>query len=106
LYEEEIYLVKLLTIQRAKDEINRLQEYINLVDTFETNTLENWIIREYAITGSIKTVVANANNQSFTYNSGLVDRTFVTAVINGKANDRLHKLVRSIYRQKVKSRKK
>jgi archaellum component FlaC len=49
-------MVKLITVKKAQEEIERLQEYIDLVDSYEVNTLDTWIIKEYALTNSIKEV--------------------------------------------------
>jgi hypothetical protein len=41
-------LVKLITVKKAEEEIVRLQEYIDLVESYEMNSLDTWIIKEYA----------------------------------------------------------
>ena len=41
---------KLITVERAEKEINRLQKYIELVENYEADTLEKWIVKEYAYT--------------------------------------------------------
>ena len=48
---------KLITVERAEKEINRLQKYIELVENYEANTLEKWIVKEYAYTNSVVEVV-------------------------------------------------
>ncbi|WP_353853970.1 hypothetical protein [Bacillus sp. Bos-x628] len=62
---------KLITVQRAYDEIKRLQHYIELAETYEADNLEKWIIKEYAYTNSITEVVKRANSKGFTYNGVL-----------------------------------
>jgi hypothetical protein len=37
---------KLITVSRAEAEIRRLQQYINLVEEYQANTLEKWIIKD------------------------------------------------------------
>jgi hypothetical protein len=44
---------KLITVRRAKEEIKRLQEYIDLAESYEADTLEKLIIKEYAFTNSM-----------------------------------------------------
>ncbi|MED3762156.1 hypothetical protein P4555_24515 [Peribacillus frigoritolerans] len=39
---------KLITIPRAEAEIRRLQQYITLVEEYQADTLEKWIIKDYA----------------------------------------------------------
>jgi hypothetical protein len=60
---------------------------------------------QYAITNSIIKVVANAKNSGVTNDGSQIDRPFVTSVINGKANDKLHKILRSGYINKIKPSK-
>jgi hypothetical protein len=55
--------VKILTIPSAKKEIIRLQNFINLVETYEANSLEKWIIKEYPYTSSIREVVIRGNKE-------------------------------------------
>ncbi|MDR4948128.1 hypothetical protein [Neobacillus cucumis] len=57
---------KLITIPRAEAEIRRLQQYITLVEEYPADTLEKWIIKEYAYTNSITEVVKRANAKGMT----------------------------------------
>jgi hypothetical protein len=47
-------MTKLITVERAKSEIKRLQYYVNLVESYEADTLDKAIIKEYAFTNSVK----------------------------------------------------
>jgi len=53
--------IKLITVPRAQAEIRRLQQYLTKVEEYQADTLEKWIIREYAYTNSITEVVKRAN---------------------------------------------
>jgi hypothetical protein len=100
-------MVKLITVKKAKEEIVRLQEYIDLVDSYEVNTLDTWIIKEYALTNSIKEVVKKGTADGMTKQNGEpLDKAFVVSVINGKATHKLHRLIRSGYRLRIKPNKK
>jgi hypothetical protein len=77
---------KLITIPRAEAEIRRLQQYITLVEEYQANTLEKWIIKEYAYTNSIIEVVKRANAKGMT-----LDQAYAKSVIKGKASDELHR---------------
>jgi hypothetical protein len=65
---------KLITVERAEKEINRLQKYIELVENYEADTLEKWIIKEYAYTNSIVEVVKRISDRGFTINERPVDK--------------------------------
>ena len=79
------YLMKLITPQRAKEEVKRLQEYIELVESYEADTLEKWIVKEYAFTNSMVEVVKRANDRGFTNNGSLIDKSkpFATSLLDG-----------------------
>jgi hypothetical protein len=85
-------MTKLITVDRAKAEIKRLQEYVYLVESYRADTVVQSIIKEYAITNSIAKVTENLN----------LDREYVTSVIKRRGSDELHKLVRSGYMYKTK----
>ena len=96
---------KLISVPKAKNELKWLQSYIEMVESYEADSLDKWIIKEYAYTSSMKEVVNRANAKGFTINGGPVDRNFVHAVINSKPKDELHKILRSGYLLKVRSQK-
>lgn len=83
---------KLITISKAKRELERLQKYIELVETYEADTLEKKIIKEYAMTNSILKVSQTLN----------IDRKYILDVINMRGSDELHKIIRSGYMVKTK----
>lgn len=97
---------KLITVQGAEEEIKRLQHYVNLAESYEANTIEKWIIKEYAYTNSIREVVLRAEQKGLTQRSGEpIDKAFITSVIDGKATDELHRILRSGYRLRIKPNK-
>ncbi|SMQ75928.1 hypothetical protein SAMN05444673_2571 [Bacillus sp. OV166] len=86
-------MTKLMTLERAKNEIIKLQNYVTLVESYPVDTVEQEIIKEYAITNSIGKVTEKLK----------IDREFVTNVIKSRGNDELHKLMRSGYMYKTRS---
>ncbi|MEH7504926.1 hypothetical protein V7152_23440 [Neobacillus drentensis] len=91
---------KLITVPRAQAEIKRLQHYISLVENYEADTLEKWIIKEYAYTNSITEVVKRA-----TANGMTLDQDYAKSVLKGKASDELHKMLKSGYLARLKPKK-
>jgi allophanate hydrolase subunit 2 len=77
-----INLPNLITVRRAKDEIKRLQHYVNLAESYETKTLEKLIIKEYAFTNSLFEVTRNLNRRGYLFKGKLIEKDYVTAVIN------------------------
>jgi hypothetical protein len=49
-------MTRLITVEKAKEEIKRLRHFIVLVDSYNTDTLDKLIIKNYAILNSIKDV--------------------------------------------------
>ncbi|SDN62561.1 hypothetical protein [Bacillus sp. OK048] len=91
---------KLITVPRAEAEIRRLQHYTTLVEEYRADTLEKWIIKEYAYTNSITKVVKKANAKGIT-----LDQSYAKSVLKGKAIDELHRMLRSGYLARLKPKK-
>lgn len=83
---------KLITLDRAKNEIQKLQYYVNLVETYQPSNIEQEIVKEYAIKNSIPEVCETLS----------VSRDKVVDVITTLGKDELHKIVRTGYMQKTK----
>jgi predicted CoA-binding protein len=84
--------IKIITLDRAKSEIKRLQAYVDLVEVYQPATLEEEIIKEYAITSSIPAVIKKLS----------VSHEKVVDVISSRGKDDLHKIARSVYMQKTR----
>jgi hypothetical protein len=82
---------KFITIDKAKAEIKRLQDYVNLVEAYQPSNLEEEIIKEYATKSSIPEVSKKLN----------VSYEKVVEVISSKGRI-LHKIVRSGYMKETK----
>jgi phage tail protein X len=91
---------KLITVPRAEAKIRRLQQYITLVEEYQADTLEKWIIKEYAYTYSITEIVKRANAKGMA-----LDQAYAKSVLKGKASDELHKTLRAAYLPRLKSKK-
>ncbi|QHE52791.1 hypothetical protein [Pontibacillus sp. HMF3514] len=89
---------KLITVERAQKEVERLQHYLKLVEEYEVDTLDKWIIKQYAITNSIKRVIEKAHEQYFVE----IEREYVVSVIKSKPKDELHKTIKSGYMLKTR----
>ncbi|WP_226670340.1 hypothetical protein [Metabacillus litoralis] len=93
--------MKILTVPSAKKEIRRLQNFINLVHSYEANSLEKWIIKEYAYTSSIRERVISGTKRRITSNGIELESEYVKNVFAAKPKDVLHSLVRTNYRAKI-----
>lgn len=94
------------TVSRAKEEIEVLQDYVLLAETYHANTLEKQIIKRYAYTGSIQKVVDQLNEERTAQNLLPIDAAFVSQTIQSRAKDPLHRLLRTNYMNKTKHTRK
>lgn len=103
--ERWIVASKLITYERAKRECERLLLFIKLVEEYPSHTLEQWIIKEYAITNSLVEVARRANKSGFRVMGEEIDRDYVVLVIDSKPQpkDKLHNLLRNSYRSKSRA---
>lgn len=92
----------LITVRRAQEEIKRLQYYVDLAENYEAYTLEKFIIKEYAFTNSIEEITRILDRRGYTINGETIGREYVTAIINGKASDELHRILKSGYVKRTK----
>lgn len=95
----------LLTVDKAREEIEQLNEYVNLAENYEANTIEKLILKEYAFLGSAQKVAAELNRREIIINKRDVLPQDVTAIIKSKATDDLHRIIRNGYIHKYKNKK-
>ncbi|WP_338754866.1 hypothetical protein [Bacillus sp. FJAT-52991] len=80
---------KFLTVAQAKQKIDSLQQYVNLVESYKTDTLEKLVIKEYAYTGSVVKVAEKLNELGHE-----VEPKDISFILKAKPIDELHKIVR------------
>lgn len=85
-------MLKLFTVSGAKAEIKRLQDFVDLVESYTADTMDKAIILEYAYTNSIVKVSEKLG----------IDQDYVRSLICSKGKDELHKKLRSMYMLKTK----
>lgn len=103
---DKVIMTKLITVQQAKNKVKELQEYIDLVENYQADTLDKWIIKEYGYTNSFTEIVQRANVKGFTVNKNPINKEYVKSVIVGKASDPLHKKLKAAYKTRIKNIKK
>lgn len=91
--------------RKSKDRSSKVQHHIDLAESYDTGTLNKWIVKKYAYTNSIRKIIEKATSERLTIKEEPLRREYVASVINGKANDELHKILRSGYRLKIKPNK-
>lgn len=98
--------MKLLpTVSKAKQEIEFLQEYVFLAETYEVRNLEEQIIKLYAFTGSIQKVTTILNEERELEELLPLDVAYVSKTIQARGKDPLHRLMRTRYMERTKSQR-
>jgi hypothetical protein len=97
-----IILTFLISIEKAKSEIERLQHYIDLIENYQPDTLDKFIVLSYAKTNSIDKTFELVWEHGYTLNQRPIERDYIVKVLNQIGKDELHKLVRSAYMAKTK----
>ncbi|MDF2535959.1 MAG: hypothetical protein K0R18_2118 [Bacillales bacterium] len=90
-------------IEKAKEYIAELNEYIDLIENYTADTDEKRIILEYAISGNTKQVADKLNEAGFRFeNRREFDFIDVSRVIKWmEPIDRLHSIVQSIQKMNL-----
>ncbi len=96
-------LLKFMTVERAKREIARLQKYVFLVDTYEVDTLDKFVIRTYAEVGSLESTLDLAHRAGYGYH---LEKEDLVAIIKKIKKDELHKLIRAGYMHRTRASRK
>lgn len=90
----------LITYHKAKEEIELLEKYVDLIENYEIKNVEQFIIKNYAITNSSSKVI----KEFHIYNSKLIypplSREYILAVIKGPTLDELHQILKKAYYKK------
>lgn len=94
--------INLITYQKAKNEIDKLQEYISLIENYEVNNLDQFIIKNYAITNSSSEVIKLYNCTYANQDMPLLSREYIINLIKGPPLDDLHKIIRYSYKKKYR----
>ena len=68
---------RLITLDKAKAKVEKLNHYIDLVENYETDTIEKWIIKQYAITNSMKKILEIAAEEGITHNGEPLEHHYV-----------------------------
>ena len=92
----------LKTVDQAKKEIEILQGFVDLVESFRPETLEEQIIKEYAYIGSIEKVAIKVNEMGYLYDGRAFEKEDISNIIKSKPTNDLHKLIKSGYLKKTR----
>lgn len=95
----------LRTVDQTKGRIEKLQIFVDLVEGYRPETIEQKILKEYAYLGSVVKVAEKVNVMGYSIEGRPYEGTDITNIIKGKGkgNDELHKLIRKGYLYKTRA---
>lgn len=94
--------MKFSSYNDAQKKVSELNHYISLVDTYTISNLEQWIIKNYALTNSIPRVIQNARQSKDMSLIENVTREKIISLLNSKPQDELHKIIIRGYKAKIR----
>lgn len=89
---------KFIGVIQAKEEIRRLIKFVDLVESYEADTLEKLIVKEYAYINSIEGVIRILKTRGIE-----VDKGHVLEIIRSHPKDEVHQIVKSGYLIKTRT---
>lgn len=93
---------RLKPLKDVKRDLHNLESYVSLVENYQTDTLEQKIIKSYACTSSLSKTLFEVNFVLSNFDQPTIDRSFIINLIKSTPRDELHKLVRASYLAKIK----
>lgn len=92
------------TLEQAKKDRDILQRYIELIESYQPKTIEQHVIHEYALQGSLGKTSIYLNNQGLTYQNESFQPDVVRAILisTPSPQDVLHKEIRTLYLKKTR----
>ena len=93
----------LKTVAQAKENIRRLQIYVDLAQNFQPKNLEEQILKEYAYLGNIVKVAKKVNEMGFLLNGSPIEKEDVSEIIRSKGTNDLHRILRTGYMKKTRA---
>ncbi|MGG3943385.1 hypothetical protein ABEV54_18320 [Peribacillus psychrosaccharolyticus] len=96
---------KFVSVTKAKQDVKMLTSYINLWESYEADTVYRKIIKEYALLSSLEEVANRLNLRGCRINGRPIESDDVRSVLKERPKDDLHKIVRSGYLRKTKSKR-
>ncbi|MEH7324905.1 hypothetical protein V7200_03615 [Cytobacillus firmus] len=98
-----------MNLELAKRRVAEYQLYVDLTENYQPDTLEGWIVKEYAISGSINTTAEKVNENGYSIEGRPIEKDDIIQVINknpSKNDPELLRLVRKYYRDKANAKAK
>lgn len=88
-----------MTVDEARNEIEKLEQYIKLVEGYEPETLEQHAIKLYVLHEHVANVAIMLNELGYRIGKRKVIGKDVSDIIRAKPTDELHQLASKMFKQ-------
>lgn len=87
-----------MDIETARERIKELENYIELMDSYVTETVEQKVIKYYILAGSVAEVAKEINDEGYRLLTKNGERKYIgkdiSNIINGETMDALHEIAK------------
>lgn len=87
-----------MDIETAMEQIKELKNYIELMDSYVTDSVERKVIKSYILAGSVSEVAKEINDQGYRLLTKNGERKYIgkdiSNIINGEIMDDLHEIAK------------
>lgn len=91
-----------MTVNEAREQIKKLEDYIKLVEGYAPETFEQYAIKLYVLHEHVARVANLLNDLGFRIGRRKVIGTDVSDILRAKPTDELHELAVKLFKQNKK----
>lgn len=87
-----------MNVQEARDKIKELEDYIELVEGYETGSFERGAIKSYALLENVTEVATILNGLDYIVGNRKVLGKDVSDIIRSKPTDEFHEMAKKMFK--------
>jgi hypothetical protein len=87
-----------LNIEQAREQIKRLEDYIDMVENYQPATFEQVAIKRYVIIESVNKVAAELNEEGYRMGNRKLVGKDITNIIHEKPKDDMHQTAQKMFK--------
>lgn len=93
------------TLEQAKKDLQIIQDYIDLIENYQPESLEQHTIYIYSLVGNVIKTAELLNHNGFRIDGRLIEPNEISELITSRPakDDLLHKKIKSLYLKKTRA---
>lgn len=91
-----------MKIEQAREEIKKLENYIEMIESYNPDTFEKEALLEYVLIENVNMVASTLNERGYRIGNRKVVGKDVSDIIRKKETDQIHKLAKKLFRMNRK----